>query len=98
MWLQKKSPTLHISGVWNRGFTVINIVGATTLMTGFTDGNFNIPIWLDNVQCTGSESMLLDCSHRSVGNHDCSHLEDIGVRCSGKNHHFLLPIDLTIFY
>ena len=29
------------------------------------------PIWLDQVQCTGSELVLWDCSHRGIGVHSC---------------------------
>jgi hypothetical protein len=33
-------------------------------------------IWMDNVQCTGSEATLFDCP-RAIGS-DCSHNEDVG--------------------
>ena len=38
-------------------------------------------IFLDDVNCTGSETMLIDCSHRGIGVHSCVHSEDAGVRC-----------------
>ena len=38
-------------------------------------------IFLDNVQCTGTESRILDCPHNGVGSHNCVHSEDVGVRC-----------------
>ena len=39
------------------------------------------PIWLDTVDCTGTESKLSDCQHEGFGVHDCSHDEDITVFC-----------------
>ena len=38
-------------------------------------------ILLDNVQCRGNESRILDCPHNGVGTHNCGHSEDVGVRC-----------------
>uniref|UniRef100_A0A3B1J2P0 Neurotrypsin n=1 Tax=Astyanax mexicanus TaxID=7994 RepID=A0A3B1J2P0_ASTMX len=36
-------------------------------------------ILLDDVQCEGSESSLLECKHSVWGRHDCSHSEDVGI-------------------
>ena len=44
------------------------------------------PIYLDNVECRGNESRLMDCPRtgwaRTIGNHNCLHIEDAGARCS----------------
>ena len=39
-------------------------------------------IFLDNLRCTGSESRLIDCPHNGLGNHNCDHSDDAGVRCT----------------
>ena len=42
-----------------------------------------VPIWLDNVVCSGTEQSLFDCPANDVGDSNCDHDEDIGVRCTG---------------
>uniref|UniRef100_A0A8B9Z203 Soluble scavenger receptor cysteine-rich domain-containing protein SSC5D n=1 Tax=Buteo japonicus TaxID=224669 RepID=A0A8B9Z203_9AVES len=43
------------------------------------------PIWLDDVNCTGSENALSKCETTLWGVHNCRHGEDAGVVCLGKN-------------
>ena len=46
-------------------------------------GGGNGDIFLDNVVCRGTESSLLECSTNLVGQQNCNHFEDAGVRCEG---------------
>ena len=42
------------------------------------------PTFLDNVQCTGSENNLLLCPSNAIGQENCNHNADAGVRCPGN--------------
>ena len=64
---------------------------------GVTDLNVaagNGPILMEKINCSGDEANLLACSHNGFGNHNCGHVEDVGVTClplySGKLNHMLL--------
>ena len=57
--------------------------GAEAALFTFNVVDGSGPILLDDVQCLGTESRLLDCTHREpVGSHNCSHFEDAGARCT----------------
>lgn len=38
-------------------------------------------ILLDAVRCSGSERSLLDCGHGEWGRHECTHRQDVALRC-----------------
>ena len=39
-------------------------------------------IWLDNVECAGTETRLIDCPANALGSHQCDHRDDTGVTCA----------------
>lgn len=43
------------------------------------------PMWLSELACRGSEGQLGLCPHRGWKAHVCSHEEDAGVVCAGKD-------------
>lgn len=47
-------------------------------------GNGSGDIALDQVNCTGSEDYLWDCSHAEWYVNDCGHNEDVSILCSGN--------------
>ena len=42
------------------------------------------PIYLDQVQCSGTELTLQECTHDGIGVHNCGHSEDAGVICNSR--------------
>nr|XP_025973416.1 deleted in malignant brain tumors 1 protein-like [Dromaius novaehollandiae] len=56
-------------------------------------GQGSNPIWLDGVQCTGTEAALSECGANPWGSHNCRHEEDAGVVCAGFAE--LLPVRLV---
>lgn len=42
-------------------------------------------IFMDDVECVGTEGSIIDCVYGGFGNHDCDHSEDAGVNCNAGN-------------
>ena len=47
--------------------------------------NMSGRIWLSNLNCTGTELNITNCSHNGWGIESCSHSEDAGVHCFAGN-------------
>ena len=53
--------------------------------TAFTKLTSQVPIFLDELNCEGHESMLLECDRFSpIGLHSCDHSQDVGIICQCK--------------
>lgn len=44
-------------------------------------GSHDMPIWLDDLRCTGKETSIFLCPHRGLGVHNCGHHEDVAIKC-----------------
>ena len=59
------------------------LTDAVPLKLGYFGGSPSRSIHLDNVECDGTESSLLECQSNPIDVHNCDHSEDAGVRCEG---------------
>jgi len=48
-------------------------------------------IWLDNVQCSGTEKSIFECSHSGMGINNCGHSEDVAISCVSDSTGITLP-------
>ena len=55
----------------------------------FGPGDPDSPIWLDDVQCSGSETNILQCERNDFGSHNCRHSEDVGLICADRSKIFI---------
>ncbi|TRY88842.1 hypothetical protein DNTS_016930 [Danionella cerebrum] len=61
---------------------VCRMLGFQRAKQVYTDGRGSGRIWLDELQCTGSESSIFDCPHAGIGINNCQHNENVGVSCA----------------
>jgi hypothetical protein len=74
--------------LWGRGDAIVACrqlglpTSGATALTGSAVPDGTGQIWLDDVQCYGSESRLIDCRARPLGWSNCRHSQDAGVNCA----------------
>lgn len=62
----------------------LGYTGAEAALSRAYFGEGSGPIWMDDVNCHGTETSLGNCHHSGMGVHNCAHSEDASVRCTGR--------------
>ena len=79
--------SLLAEGVWpvRLGYVMHYFItsGAVAVTSTSYYGQGSGGIFLDQVNCDGTESSLISCSSSGVGVHTCDHSRDAGVQCQG---------------
>lgn len=85
-WMQRlyagnlgTSLVVRISKLSVTSVLIWNLTGAVAYRSAHFGEGEGV-IGMDDVQCVGSESNLLECSHTK--DHNCGHYEDAGVTCA----------------
>ena len=60
---------------------MLNLPSASAALIRARFGAGEGPIWLNHVNCIGSETSLAACGHSGWGHHNCGHYKDAGVIC-----------------
>uniref|UniRef100_A0A668AP22 SRCR domain-containing protein n=1 Tax=Myripristis murdjan TaxID=586833 RepID=A0A668AP22_9TELE len=74
----------------------LRFLGAKSAVNGGTYGEGSGPIWLDEVNCNGTESDLSTCVFKDWAVTDCTHKEDAGVVCKSSERFLLKDTDMNI--
>ncbi len=68
----------------------LGFTGAGTQQYNCIFGHGNGPIWMDKVQCIGTEASLDDCRmihlfQLTNGQMDCLHIQDVCIMCNPES-------------
>ena len=70
---------------WNNAHVVcreLNFGNAVAAPHNAFYGQGSGQIWLDDVNCVGTELTIVHCSHNRWGSHNCNHADDASVKCN----------------
>ncbi|CAL4064347.1 unnamed protein product, partial [Meganyctiphanes norvegica] len=60
---------------WNRSVSIFK---------NNTFGKGEGPVWLDDLQCVGTERTIEECLHLPWGQNNCDHTENLGLQCTAQ--------------
>ena len=79
---------------WCFAYLIAQCSGAAVRTSLLSSGTG--PIWLDDVQCVGTETRLIDC--RANREHNCLHTEDAGVICQRGMSELVVACGISLLF
>lgn len=61
------------------------LLGASAIKNGYNEGTWKI--YINDLNCTGTESSLWDCPMNGLKDYYCYHYDDAAVACQCKTVH-----------
>ena len=62
----------------------------------YGSGIYYRKVWLDDLNCVGTEGTIANCSHRGWNVHNCKHFDTAGAKCTkGLKMCFVLTIEFN---
>lgn len=68
---------------------MVLFIGATPFYGAYFGQGYNLRIHINNAQCAGNESRLIDCSY-DTDTRGCTHSEDAGIHCLQRNSYYVI--------
>ena len=56
----------------------------TLVLGGLPFGSGSGPLFIESLDCSGSELSLLDCTEVNLRRESCTHEDDVSIECTGK--------------
>ena len=73
---------LNLANKYDRWSHILQLLDGAEVFQGSRFGGGTGPIFLNHLDCSGTESSLIDCNQ--FAGDSCNHAQDAGVRCIGK--------------
>ncbi|XP_060073519.1 deleted in malignant brain tumors 1 protein-like [Ylistrum balloti] len=64
---------------------MLGFMNGGAVLRSRTFGGGRGPIWLDDMECRGTEPNLVSCTHKPWGVNNCDHSEDVAIACTPNN-------------
>ena len=81
VWLDKLLVNIELTK--HPKLAAITYAGSISAQGSYTEGVW--PIYINDLNCTGSEESVWECPHNGIEGYSCNHYQDASVMCQGTS-------------